>query len=450
MRLRCLGALFLTLFVGISLHTIYVFESHEKEGRTAEIVTLRDFKVQRNSSRVGASTRRHLAFDEACPPLYEPVTPVLSSIPKNLTSNTTTSEPLFTYNPTIHKYHGSEGATYIASFRVGTYPWLQKDYLGLALMDSRLEILKSVVLDINLYATMQYAAKKRHANEPPLFSDYRLVWYNGTYFVTNSIAILVLSIGDDTKPNNTPIPVMFDGGLSVRAASPVRKIRRVTKGRNFNFYTTQQQLLLEEWPLPTPRYVGTGRKVLSIRIFDDWRFDALESWESTEAAPEPSFQGPDAAFDRTSGNICDDRGTVCCVKLEKEYYQDLAAPAMEDDYLLIGISHVKSFKRIRMSHGEKYAYLSRFYAVRPTIPPTDIVAQSGLFCWTGGVDDERMEWNGVVYDCPVIQFPSGMTESATNSSVLLVAYGINDVTSRIVQIKKRDVATWLFASLAEV
>lgn len=448
MRLRWLSVLFLTLFVGISLQTIYVLESHEKEGRTAEIGTLRDFKVQRNSTVV--STRRYLAFDEACPPLYEPVTPVLSSIPQSLTSNASTSEPLFTYNPTIHKFHGSDEATYIASFRVGTYPWLQKDYLGLALMDGQLKIIKSVVLDVNLYATVQYAAKKRHANEPPLFSDYRLVWYNSTYFVTNSIAILVLSIGntDDTS-NTNPIPIVFDGGLSVRAVSPVRKIRRVTKGRNFNFYTTQQQqLLLEEWPLPTPRYVGTGRKVSSIRIFDDWRFDALESWESTNAAPEPSFQGPDASFDRKGGNICDDRGTVCCVKLEKEYYQDLTT--IEDDYILIGISHVKSFKRIRMSHGEKYAYLSRFYAVRPTIPPTEIVAQSGLFCWTGGTDKERMEWNGVVYDCPVIQFPSGMTESATDSSVLLVAYGINDVTARIVQIKKRDVATRLFGSLAEV
>mmetsp|Transcript_20525 Transcript_20525/g.34020 ORF Transcript_20525/g.34020 Transcript_20525/m.34020 type:complete len:109 (-) Transcript_20525:138-464(-) len=108
-----------------------------------------------------------------------------------------------------------------------------------------------------------------------------------------------------------------------------------------------------------------------------------------------------------------------------------------------------------MSHGEKYAYFSRFYAIRPGVPPTDIVAQSGLFCWTQmsqeGKEQEhpRIEWNKATYSCPVIQFPSGISSSATDPSVVLVAYGINDVESRIVKVRKRDIAKRLFSGLLE-
>jgi hypothetical protein len=329
-------------------------------------------------------------------------------------------------------------------------------------LDAQLNILQHVVLDINLYAVQQYTAKKRkHKDDGTLFSDYRLVWFNETYFVTNSIAIVALSIesndGGGAKQQQSSlysIPVVFDGGLSVQALSPVRKIRNVEKGRNFNLFSLLQddRLFLEEWPLPTPRFLEGGRKVSEIVMFDDWRFKASQTWESLEA-PEPSWRGPDQSFDRRVGNICDDRGTACCVSLEREYYHDLMEPSERDvpPYLLIGISHVKSFKRIPMSHGEKYAYLSRFYAINPTVPPTDIVAQSGLFCWTNNDNNStepQMEWNGNTYACPVIQFPTGISASVTDPTVVLVAYGINDAESRIVKVRKRDIAARLFSGIS--
>jgi hypothetical protein len=114
-------------------------------------------------------------------------------------------------------------------------------------------------------------------------------------------------------------------------------------------------------------------------------------------------------------------------------------------YILVGISHVKSVKRIPMAHDQKYGYLSRWYAVRPTIPPMDVVAQSGLFCWVSDTN-HTLEWNKVNYSCPVIQFPSGMTESLTDPSYIIVTYGIQDETSRIVSVRKRDIALRLFKS----
>jgi hypothetical protein len=202
---------------------------------------------------------------------------------------------------------------------------------------------------------------------------------------------------------------------------------------------------LEEWPLPTPKYGVPGRKVSEIDIFDDWRFKATQKWESSTEI-QASFPGPDVLFTAKVGNVCEDRGTACCVKLHEEYYHDLLDPGQDRlPYVLVGISHVKSFKRIQMSHGEKYAYLSRFYAVRPTIPPTDIVAKSGLFCWVSETQ-EQLEWNGVSYHCPVIQFPTGFTESIADPTSVLVAYGINDVESRIVRVKKRDIALRLFSN----
>jgi hypothetical protein len=473
------AALLLALMAVVSLLSIYVHEKQYSKGTREEhpVSSFRQRNITVRAKRSKAANQRRLhRFDDACPSLHDPVTPILSSIPKEYVQSAAlnSSTALFTYNPTIHVYHGSTtvagtASTYLASFRVGTIPFLPepKDYLGLALLDSHLKIIKHVVLDVNLYAVQQYTAKKRkHKDDGTLFSDYRLVWFNQTYFVTNAIAILALSIepndsGTDAKQQQHnslySIPVVFDGGLSVQALSPVRKIRNVEKGRNFNFFSLLQQdrLFLEEWPLPTPRFLEGGRKVSEIVIFDDWRFKASQTWESLEA-PEPSWRGPDKTFDRRIGNICDDRGTACCVPLEREYYHDLMVTSGSSKdvppYLLIGISHVKSFKRIPMSHGERYAYLSRFYATNPTVPPTDVVAQSGLFCWTNNEHDDdknepRIEWNGDTYSCPVIQFPTGISASVTDPAVVLVAYGINDVESRIVKVRKRDIARRLFSGI---
>jgi hypothetical protein len=59
------------------------------------------------------------------------------------------------------------------------------------------------------------------------------------------------------------------------------------------------------------------------------------------------------------------------------------------------------------------------------------MAKSGLFCCASEMQ-EQLEWTGVLYHwCPVVQFPTGFTESLADSTNVFVAYGINDVESRI-------------------
>jgi hypothetical protein len=389
-----------------------------------------------------------LRFDDACPPQYDMIVPILSTVERYNGACQNASQRLYTYNPTIQHYSYQD---FIVSFRVGTKPPNSDDYLGLAIVNQRLQVKQHLLIDLNRHVQLQYKGKKRpgRTDQFTSFSDFRLVRHHSTshsyYFVTHALNIIVLEILPDSNSSSN-LPILFHSGLSVRAVSPMRKIRRVNQGRNFNlFYTNSSNndsspvLLLEEWPLPTPRYLGGGRTVSQIDVFDDWRFHATQQW-TTQQAPVPSWRGPEQAFTKRTSTICDDRGTACCVKLEQCYYQDLVD--VDASFVWIGISHVKSWKRVTMSHGTKYAYLSRFYAVLPKEPPTTLVAQSGLFCWTQSNLTQELEWNGARYQCPVIQFPSGMLD---DGKFVIVAYGVNDESSRIVRIKKRDIALRLFA-----
>lgn len=147
-----------------------------------------------------------------------------------------------------------------------------------------------------------------------------------------------------------------------------------------------------------------------------------------------------------------DRGTACCTRLEREYYEDLILAknetAMVPPDVDIGISHVKS--ALKLPGPARYSYLTRLYAVS-TVAPYQVVAKSGLFCLDWEDDDWKKEHLNLkirdfAYDCPAVHFPSGMTVSATNQSNVIVAYGILDERPRMVEYSKRQLALHLFTS----
>jgi hypothetical protein len=128
-------------------------------------------------------------------------------------------------------------------------------------------------------------------------------------------------------------------------------------------------------------------------------------------------------------------------------------------------------------------YLSRLYAFEQEAP-FSIVARSGYFCLgfpspneqrqqhRKDVEDEESNpplvqvtsWrklvlakptnqtatnmssteNSLVFDCPRIHFVSGMTMDATNSSLVIIAYGVNDCLSRFVRVHLDDLKQLLF------
>jgi hypothetical protein len=125
--------------------------------------------------------KRIIRFDDACPPLYYPTTPILSSIIPYLSFLSNNGTVFYAYNPTIQPFYGKTNskASYVISFRVGTIPWLSnpKDYLGIAIFDALTwEMSSYTIFDINLHALQQYASshnkRKSRPTDSTQFSDY--------------------------------------------------------------------------------------------------------------------------------------------------------------------------------------------------------------------------------------------------------------------------------------
>lgn len=154
-----------------------------------------------------------------------------------------------------------------------------------------------------------------------------------------------------------------------------------------------------------------------------------------------------------------DRGTACCVLIDKVHYQDLLSDdaILSHDYVLVGVAHTKSRGRMPSSQGDRFNYLSRLYAFS-THPPYPLLARSGLLCfgfprgeeaeadpYAALTQSKRLELYDQQFDCPNIHFVSGIAEKVGDDSKIIVAYGVNDCVSRMVEINKRDFAERLFS-----
>ena len=432
-----------------------------------------------------------LRLDEVCPPIQQAVSHELASIPTKFQDarfdpqayeqTTSAVRPLFTYNPTIQRYSSE---FYIASFRVGNFPWLDKDssrtdypyrdYLGLAILDEYLGIVVDAVFDVNEFDGYVREVVGK-------FSDYRLVVHDHQFYLSNDVYLWRVDIefqpslggvaSSSTATGDTSkflIPPLYscetcNGTIQLWVhGSKAVEIEGLRNGRNYNFFDLDNRWFLEEWPLPRlsgsygGRHVSeieerqTGASTISYKVVS-----SLEGY----ADPESLFIGDERRFTKKPYlyRISNSRGTACCLKLEREYYEDMVfnSTVLAYDYVMVGIAHVKSRKRIIMTHGERFAYLSSFYAFAPQVPGVETLAQTGLFCWgfpskmerSRLIQRRKLEWRREKgpYDCPVIQFPSGIVESISDQSKVIVAYGIDDEISRMVEIRKRDIALMLFS-----
>jgi len=50
------------------------------------------------------------------------------------------------------------------------------------------------------------------------------------------------------------------------------------------------------------------------------------------------------------------------------------------------------------------------------------------------------------FDCPIIHFVQTIVEKADDPSNVVIGYGINDCTARLLEVSKRDIAKLLFSS----
>jgi len=169
-------------------------------------------------------------------------------------------------------------------------------------------------------------------------------------------------------------------------------------------------------------------------------------------APRASHSSQDEQLDGLY-KFSKDRGTACCVTMEREYYDDLLLANNQTfeglgSSIEIGLSHVKSYKRL--PGVDRFSYLTRLYAVSSE-NPYQVVAMSALFCLNWQDDDWKdstanLQIKDSTYDCPAVHFPTGMSVSASDPSKVIVAYGILDRQSRMVEYSKRELALHIFSA----
>ena len=143
-------------------------------------------------------------------------------------------------------------------------------------------------------------------------------------------------------------------------------------------------------------------------------------------------------------------------------------------HVWVGIGHTKIPYLPRMQRPENinqakdkphHQYVSFLYALNPYEPPMyPLVARSGYFCLPLAdmaheeMTNARILWtrqrtlNLKQYhfaNCPEISFVSGIVQHATNDHQVIVSYGINDCTSRMIVIDKEELYRLLFHGLEE-
>ena len=420
---------------------------------------------------------------------------ILSSLPKKhripaTTRNVTTyfhssadhvypsHEYLFAYNPSIvilpqalqltiksTLSFSKQEPVYLASFRVsnqnycfhpadqkvmngladlngnptGRHKLPAKNWLGLALMNSQLQILVDTVLDLQ-------QAKFSEVE------DFRLFVLEDQVYIASYdiLAPFYFEPGED----RVEIPTVFEkdsssfGTVYVRSfvsCAPCERARGYC-GKNFNYFTLQSMpagtALTEIWPSP-PHMVRS----IDLKSPCNRGLQAEQFLDQDKRPPKTSFATVESIYfphlSTRHSLLTRGRGGACCIKMERR-----------NSTFLVGIRHSKTpsqGNRLPKNLTDNH-YLSQLYAFEP-VPPFRIVAQSGYFCLGFGSDNEHpmvrlTNWRklqlGTEFNCPRIHFVSGLTLSVDDPSLALVAWGVNDCYSRIEHVRVSDLEKLLF------
>jgi len=288
------------------------------------------------------------------------------------------------------------------------------------------------------------------------------------------------------------IPNMYGSGIQLFLSGNMLKVDR--EGKNFQFFEipeclpgnnvicTERNLprmrknhtiLMEDW-VSGPRIMVQYNLGLSTNaIRKTWKVQKLEPMkdfksdhlpESVTIPNHKEWKSYGAKSERVI-SLKRDRATACCVRIDNIYFRDLVLSGIkqnttdqkwlgEDGYVLVGVAHVKKRNKFGSWH-----YLSRLYAFSP-YPPYEILARSGLMCFglgnesaTNVNDDPYAAIVSKTHDfgftkkefhCPRIHYVSGIVEKVGDPSKLILAYGVDDCISRMVEINKIDFVEHLF------
>jgi hypothetical protein len=162
-------------------------------------------------------------------------------------------------------------------------------------------------------------------------------------------------------------------------------------------------------------------------------------------------------------------GGACCIQLSNSEVLPVGNSMKtfgDHAYLLVGIAHSPVDWRIwytnqHVPESDKALlpfqhYVSFLYAFEP-LPPFNIRAQSGYFCLGYAAEDEgmvnpnsvltfnrKLSQHNDTFNCPQIHFSSTLVEKVGDPSKAVIGYGLNDCTSRLVEVSKQEIASLLF------
>jgi hypothetical protein len=431
--------------------------------------------------------KTYYRIDDVAPAVSYAMTHYLQSIPakhripntalKNLTayfSDESNVRPnrtyFFEFNPSIVQIPKSqkviENATYLASFRVSTChdcvpnetdyirmmngPRSTKshtEYLGLAILDSNLNILQELVATVKPYIYRFQDPRLFVLNDQLYVGSYhsiRPIWLSPPGGNLQYTGRLYHVWHDDEISKNRIMNNVTIGTIGI--CSNDRKTQ--STGKNLNFFVdARNDTILEVQPM------GPYERMNMSSICNTQLKTKAVFIQHNEPIPYPTF-GTTDELDLATQNYydaayTDERGSACCVSIQHP----------DGRKLRLGISHSKTFYRSSDQGGSRLKsnqYFSSFYAFEAD-PPYKVVARSGKFCFGFPSDSERenpyirMQMDSVKLidfeynSCPRIHFVSGMVEKADDKSKLIIAYGVNDCVPRMVVIDKADVLRMLFA-----
>lgn len=360
------------------------------------------------------------------------------------------------------------------------FPMYYKNYLGLALLDSNLEVIPGtdVVVDINKYFFTKRADRQSYEDcqliaaskdEASFDEKGQLFLFCNQYLAP----ITLRRVQDGNDFDDDSVPVMYGRGLAVKFLCKLflaktsggrwsyrNEVRLQFDGKNMHIYESNRQTYLELYP-SSPHVWRRINLVLpnDVKHYDPFPgADASDQWNERNVEPEPgptfnSIEGTEFVF----GNYTESRGTACCIRV-----QVVASNETKPSTALVGIGHDKPLVKDHWA----YSYVSFFYAFEAE-PPFKIISKSGRFClgWPKEGDDgfenqvfayarENMikrkpnfvdlELQGVKFSCPRIHFPSGIVEKVGDPDTIIISYGVNDCLPRSMQVPKKEIMDLLF------
>jgi hypothetical protein len=282
---------------------------------------------------------------------------------------------------------------------------------------------------------------------------------SSTNIPPNNDAILVPTVfNNNNSDNNHSSSLLVWIRKSLSCVQCHRK--RGLCGKNFNYFIdstktnndTTTSSLVEIWP--------TGpHTVYNIDLNQPCQRQMEPTLSYISSTPEahPSFPTMEEVdfplLGRMESIFTRGRGSACCIPIQ---HNDT------NRTLLVGIQHSKTpsqrNKRLPPNLTSNH-YMSSLYAFE-SVPPYNIVAQSGYFCLGFPTEEyDQMQntttlhritsWRKLVlgrhtYNCPRIHFVSGMTIKANDPNTVILAYGINDCISRFIEIRLSDIYHLLF------